>query len=40
MIRKSNAVDNLLYLSRNVKTARALMLQIDDMFKHLMDVYK
>ena len=40
IIRKSSAVDSLLYLSRNVETVREQMLQIDDMFKQLMDVHK
>ena len=40
IIRKSSAVDSLLYLLRNVETVREQMLQIDDMFKQLMDVHK
>ena len=40
IIRKSGAVDSLLYSSRNMETVREQMLQIDDMFKQLMDVYK
>ena len=40
IIRKSSAVDSLLYSSRNVETVREQMLQIDDMFKQLMDVHK
>ena len=40
VIRKSSAVDSLLYSSRNVETVREQMLQIDDMFKQLMDVHK
>ena len=40
IIRKSSAVDSLLYSSRNVETVREQMLQIDDMFEQLMDVHK
>ena len=40
IIRKSSAVDSLLYSSRNVETVREQMLQIDDMFRQLMDVHK
>ena len=40
IIRKSSTVDSLLYSSRNVETVREQMLQIDDMFKQLMDVHK
>ena len=40
IIRKSSALDSLLYLLRNVETVREQMLQIDDMFKQLMDVHK
>ena len=39
-VRKSSVVDSLLYSSRNVETVREQMLQIDDMFKQLMDVHK
>ena len=39
IIRKSSAVDSLLYSSRNVETVREQMQQID-MFKQLMDVHK
>ena len=38
IIRKSSAVDSLLYSSRNVETVREQMLQIDGMFKRLMDM--
>ena len=40
IIRKSSAVDRLLYSSGNVETVREQMLHIDDMFKQLMDVHK
>ena len=40
IIRKSSAVDSLLYSSRNVETVREQMLQIDGMFKRLMDMPK
>ena len=40
VIRKSSAVDSLLYSSRNVETVREQMLQIDDMFKQVMNVHK
>ena len=40
VIRKSSAVDSLLYSSRNVETVKEQMLQIDDMFKQLIDVHK
>ena len=40
IIRKSSAVDSLLYSSRNVETVREQMLQIDHMFKQLMHVHK
>ena len=40
IIRKSSTVDSLLYSSRNVETVREQMLQIDDMFKQVMDVHK
>ena len=39
IIRKSSAVDSLLYSSRNVETVREQMQQID-IFKQLMDVHK
>ena len=40
IIRKSSAVDSLLYSSRNVEAVREQMLQIDDMFKQMMEVHK
>ena len=40
IVRKSSVVDSLLYLSRNVETVREEMLQINDIFKQLMDVHK
>ena len=40
IVRKSSVVDSLLYLSRNVETVREQMLQINDIFKQLMDVHK
>ena len=40
IMRKSSAVDSLLYLSRNVEIVRKQMLQIDDMFKQLIDARK
>ena len=40
IVRKSSAVDSLLYSSRNVGAVREQMLQIDDMFKQLMNVQK
>ena len=40
VIRKSSAADSLLYSSRNVETVKEQMLQIDDMFKQLIDVHK
>ena len=40
IIRKSSAVDSLLYSSRNVEAVREQMLQIDDMFKQIMEVHK
>ena len=39
IIRKSSVVDSLMYSSRNVGNVREQMLQIDDMFKQLMDVH-
>ena len=39
-VRKSSVVDSLLYSSRNVETVREQMLQINDIFKQLMDVHK
>ena len=38
--RKSSAVDSLLYSSRNVEAVTEQMLQIDDMFKKMMEVHK
>ena len=40
IIRKSSAVDSLLYSSRNGETVRKQMLQIDDMFNQMMDMHK
>ena len=40
IIRKSSDVDSLVYSSRNVETVSEQMLQIDDMFKQLIDVHK
>ena len=40
IIRKSSAVDSLLYSSRNVEAVREQMLQIHDMFKQMMEVHK
>ena len=40
IVRKSSVVDSLLYFSRNVETVREQMLQINDIFKQLMDVHK
>ena len=40
IIRKTSAVDSLLHSSRNVETVREQMLQIDDMFKRMMEVHK
>ena len=40
IIRKSSAVDSLLYSSRNVEAVREQILQIDDMFKQMMEVHK
>ena len=40
IIRKSSAVDRLLYSAGNFETVREQMLHIDDMFKQLMDVHK
>ena len=40
IVRKLSVVDSLLYLSRNVETVREQMLQINDIFKQLMDVHK
>ena len=40
IIRKSSAVDSSLYSSRNVEAVREQMLQIDDMFKQMMEVHK
>ena len=40
IIRKSSAVDRLLYSSGNFETVREQMFHIDDMFKQLMDVHK
>ena len=36
----SSAVDSLVYSSTNVETVREKMLQMDDIFKQLMDVHK
>ena len=38
--RKSSAVDSLLYSSRNVEAVTEQRLQIDDMFKKMMEVHK
>ena len=40
IIRKSSAVDSLLYSSGNVEAVREQMLQIDHMFKQMMEVHK
>ena len=40
IVRKSSVVDSLVYFSRNVETVREQMLQINDIFKQLMDVHK
>ena len=40
IIRKPIVVGGFLYSSRNVETVTEHMLQIDDMFKQLMDVHK
>ena len=40
IIRNSSAVGSLLYSSRNAEAVREQMLQIDDMFKQMMEVHK
>ena len=40
IIRKSSTVDSSLYSSRNVETVREQILQIDGMFKRLIDMPK
>ena len=40
IIRKSSAVDSLLYSSRNVEPVMEQTFEIDDMFKQLMNLHK
>ena len=40
LIRKSNALNNLLYSPRNVEVVREQMLQVDDLFKMVTEVHK
>ena len=40
IIRKSSAVDSLLYSSRNVEPVMEQIFEIDDMFKQLMNLHK
>ena len=40
IIKKSSAVDELLYSSRTIKAVREQIIQIDDKFKMLVGVYK
>ena len=39
-MKKSSVVDELLYSSKNVAAVREQIIQIDDKFKMLMEVYK
>ena len=39
-IRKSNAVNDLLYSPRNLEVVRGQMLQVDDLFKMVTEVHK